>query len=153
MRFMISSLMGCSNSSEPEQLNTLVRDYYLSNTTGTRITSFKASEDIIFNYMFINNTEDSLIYGLIHSGPFVSFKVLKDTVIIGSTTDGYLFLLNASMGKLPPGDTMWARPSWLSNEYHDNLTPGNYTAFADLHIWFKDIVWGAFDRIEFSVSK
>ena len=146
-------LLGCSNSSEPEELNELVRDFYLSNAAGIRTTTFKSSEDIIFNYMFINNTEDSLQYGLTHSGPFVSFVVMKDSLKIGSTTDGYGFLLNAPMGVMLPGDTMWARHSWLPNKYHDKLQPSNYTAHAKLHISFKDHVWNGTGNIDFFILK
>ena len=146
-------LLGCSNSSEPEQLDDLFRDYFLSNSFGRRTTSFEANEDIFFNYMFINNTGDSLDYGLTHSGPFVTFVVLLDTSRIGSTADGYAFLTDAPKGVLLPGDTLWARPSWLSNEYHDKLPAGTYYAVAFLHIWFKDHAWAGLRAIEFSVHK
>ena len=36
-------LLGCSNSSEPEELNELVHDFYLSNAAGIRTTTFKSS--------------------------------------------------------------------------------------------------------------
>ena len=103
--------------------------------------------------MFINNTNDSLHYGLAYVGLFVSFRVMKDTLKIGSTTDGYLFLPYAPSGFLLPGDTIWIQDSWLSNEYHDKLPGGNYSAYADLHFSFRDHVWSGPEKIEFFVLK
>ena len=148
--FVILGIEGCSNSSEPDQINRLVREYFLSDTTGIRTTSFNVEEDIIFNYLFINFTRDSLIYGTAYDGPLVIFSVFRDTISLGTTAYESAFPY-APRYILPPGDTIRIRHSWLLFEENDNLSPGDYSAVAELLLSFKDSVWDRKESIEFTV--
>ena len=150
---IILLIMGCQHSPGPEQLDDLNRDFYLTNVTEKRTTSFKADEDVFFNYVFIIDIDDTLKPGTNIFGLLVNIEILQNKETVGSISFGRVIMEKASASILAAEDTISIRASWLSNENNDTLLPGSYTSVAEFEIFFNGKSRYGSDELDFSVSE
>ena len=88
--FSLYVLAVCSKSTEPISL---IKDkpitnenvyYYLSDSTGNKMSEFLVGEDIFFHFGIINNQNSDISYTKGHGGPpITSFAIFNNDSIIG----------------------------------------------------------------------
>ncbi len=155
--FMLAlSVNGCDLGQKgPGPAEPLDASVHLTDTTGRETTAFHPLEDFEIGFALTNTTGKRLTFGRADSGPDVRFRVMKGDSLVASSTDGYVYLMNAPLGYLDPGQTMqgyWRGPTTPPQDPKVTLDVGSYT----LQVFFPH-----FDRaevkevpaIEFSVVK
>jgi hypothetical protein len=130
------SIVGCdlgqksSSSVEP-----LVATVHLADTSGRETTIFHPSENFEISFELTNSTDRRLTFGRGSSAPDVGFRVTKGDSLVASSTDGYAFLMVATVGYLDPRQTMrgyWRGPTTPAQDPRVRLSIGSYT----LHVSF-----------------
>jgi hypothetical protein len=121
---------GCDHGEEVSTLSEpLSATFQLTDTLGHDTTSFRSNRNFDISFRVTNTTGKRLTYYRGNSGPDVIFKIIQADTIVATSTDGYAFLMVATVGHLEPGQTMqgqWRAPNTPARIPKLVLTPGSY---------------------------
>jgi len=122
--------LGCEHGEEVSALNDpLSAAFQLSDTLGHDTTSFRSGSSFNISFKVTNTTGKQLTFYRGDSSPNVKFKIYQADTKVASSTDGYAFLMVATVGHLEPGRTMqgqWLAPNTPARIPKIVLTPGLY---------------------------
>jgi hypothetical protein len=125
------SIVGCDlGQNSSSSVEPLVATVHLADTSGREKTIFHPSENFDISFELTNGTDRRLSFGRASSTPDVGFRVTKGDSLAASSTDGYVFLMVATVGYLDPDQTMqgyWRGPTTPAQDPKVRLSIGSYT--------------------------
>ncbi len=122
-------LSGCVFN--PAQIPDASNVFFLSDTLGNSTTTFQVGEEFYMNFRMINTTDSSLTYTLYDSGPEVRFSILRDSIYVAGSMDGYGVRLPVFNRELASGDSIvgqWKAPTTPAQDPIVTLEAGTYLA-------------------------
>jgi hypothetical protein len=142
---------GCTSVNESSLSSIPPSEFYLTDPSGARTTTFSVGQDIRFHYSILNPTAESQSYRKPDTGPFVTFEVWQADSLIGTSDDGFEYAAVITEGSLMGGDTLLLDYNWFSVDLHKPLPAGEYTAWAKPRLQFNDIETPAPEKISFKI--
>jgi len=141
----------CQSMVEPTP-GDLSTAFYLKNRSGEKTATFMQGEDIIFHYAITNLQPKHAPFTLPDTGPFASFEVYHDTLLIGTSDDGLGYAAVVVSDTLPADSTIAYEYRWLSTPQHGSLPVGLYTVLATPRLHFNIQVSPSPDSLTFTVT-
>lgn len=127
--------------------------FYLTDLDGNQTTSFSSSEDFYMMFNLLNNTNDSLPYGIPDSGPRVRFYIYQNDSLVSYSESGY-YCSVVVFDTLAPGEyiqSYWKAPNRnIPLKTSIVLEPGSYKAVAEFP-HFEELQTDTITAINFTV--
>lgn len=142
------NILNSSNSSRETDLQT---SFFLQNASGHKTTIFEFGQDIFFHYEIQNHTAHDLPFQNPDTGPFASFSLYKDGLLIGTSDDGLAYATMIVLDTLSAGEVMKRQYSWLETPQHGKLPTGNYLAVVHPRLHFEDVPTPGPDTLQFAI--
>ncbi|NIR48110.1 hypothetical protein GWO43_06630 [candidate division KSB1 bacterium] len=144
-------LLACENPSTLEEGTEFSTEFQIRDSTSATTKRFSAGQDIFFRYAIENGGDETQAYIIPDTGPFVTFEISDDQGLVGTTDDGMAYAQVIVEGSLSSSDTLRREVSWLANDLHVPIPPGDYEVTARPRLKFEDVVTPSPETLEFSV--
>lgn len=105
-------------------------EFELVNAIGQATETFAVGEDVRFSYSVTSLASGPVAYTIPDTGPIVTFEILRQDSLIGTSDDGVAYALVIVEGGLNAGETIRWEYNWYSVEQHEPLPAGDYVARA-----------------------
>jgi len=152
-KYLLASIiffLGCETSMNASK-NDITTKFFLKNEQNIETTQFGFGQDISFNYLIENTTENTYSYLNQDTGPLVTFEVYKKDSLIGASVDGLAFIPVIVEDTLKAGETLTTEYNWFSAAVHQPLPVGEYTAKARPKLEFNNINNPFLEELNFRV--
>ena len=114
-------------------------------------TTLHLSEEIVFEYRIINQSDHPQTAGSSMIYPAARFYIVKGDSMIGDSFHGVYFPTMPILVTLQPGDTL--KTSWQAMKRVGQLPVGIYTGQSQLMYLFPDLQGVPNEYIDFSVTQ
>ncbi len=150
--FMLLILFGCEQPGFFQFNDGILSEFYLTNPSGQRTTSFEVGQDVGFHYSLQNLSGTNQPYANPHTGQFVTFELYRDGLLVGTSDDGYGYATVIVRNTLQDSEKLVNVYNWHSVVQHSLLPSGRYTAWAKPNLRFDRIDTPQPQRVDFTVS-
>ena len=127
-------------------------EFYLTNPSGQKTTSFEVGQDVGFHYSLQNLSGKNQPYTNPHTGPFVTFELYRDGLLVGTSDDGYGYAAVIVRNTLQDSEKLVNVYNWHAVVQHSLLPSGRYTAWTKPNLRFDRIDTPQPQRVDFTVS-
>jgi hypothetical protein len=150
--FLLFAALSCEQPTFFQFNDGLLSEFFLTNPSGQRTSSFAVGQDVTFNYSLQNLTGEDQPFTNPHTGPFVTFELYRDGLLVGTSDDGFGYAAVIVRGTLSASEKLIYTYNWHSVVQHSLLPPGRYTASAKPRLRFDRLETPEPQRIDFTVS-
>ncbi|GAB4192049.1 MAG: hypothetical protein Kow00108_26720 [Calditrichia bacterium] len=135
--FLSLVIINCSKSTHVLSGESIALEFYTSDSSGKRINIFSPNSDIFFHVLMSNNSDSTINYYTVHSGPEFGVKIYQGDSLIGTSDDQKGYATVIVDRQLRAGHALEWSDSWLSNPAHTQPLPsGSYKAVVVSYINF-----------------
>ncbi len=149
--WILALLLSCDQPAFFQFHDGLLSEFYLTDPAGQQTTTFEVGQDVTFNYSLQNLTGKDQPFTNPDTGPFVTFELYREGLLVGTSDDGFAYATVIVRGTLPASQKLVHIYNWHSVVQHSLLPPGRYTAWAKPRLRFDRLETPEPQRIDFEV--